>query len=209
MMEFAGRPLLWHMLDRVRRVRGIGDIVLATSSDPRNEPLRDFAASENIHFHQHDIEDDLAGRVAGAIKNLSGDVILKTGGDCPLIDPNVLQKMVDLALSEGDTDFVSNRVVWSYPLGLSADVLSRKAIEWADENLVEDIDRELFAVYIRDHPEQFKVLPIIHPVDLSHHVWTVDEPEDVPFMHDIFGHLYKDGECFYMDDVLAYLASKK
>jgi spore coat polysaccharide biosynthesis protein SpsF len=116
--------------------------------------------------------------------------------------------MVDLALAEGDADFVSNRVQWSYPLGLSADVLSRRAIEWCDKTLTAPEERELFALYIRDHPERFKVVPVVNDRDLSHHGWTVDEPSDVLFMRDIFDRLYREGEVFGMNDVLAYLDSK-
>lgn len=78
--------------------------------------------------------------------------MLKTSGDC-LADP--------------DADFISNRINWSYPLGLSADVSSRRAIVWCDRNLTAAGERELFAVCVRDHAEKFKVIPIVNAVDLS------------------------------------------
>lgn len=208
MLDLAGRPLIWHMMDRMRRVRGVGSLILATTADPRNDPMVAFAEREGLAVFRHAVEDDLAGRIAGAIRDVPGDVVLKTGGDCPLIDPAVLQRMVDVALAEGDADFVSNRVRWSYPLGLSADVLSRRAIEWCDRTLTAPEERELFAVYVRDHPDRFKVIPIVNDRDLSHHGWTVDEPADVIFMRDIFDSLYRAGEVFGMNDVLAYLERK-
>ena len=58
---------------------------------------------------------------------------------------------------------------------------------------------------VRDHPDQFKVLAIKNDVDLSHHGWTVDEPEDLVFVRRIFDALYREGECFGMPDVLAFL----
>ncbi|MEI6540571.1 MAG: NTP transferase domain-containing protein [Planctomycetota bacterium] len=209
MLDLAGRPLIWHMIDRMRRVRGIGPIVLATTTDPRNEPMIAFSESEGVKVFRHKDEDDLAGRVAGAIRSIPGEFVLKTGGDCPLIDPAVLQRMVDTARVERDSDFVSNRVKWSYPLGLSADVMSRSAIEWCDVNLTRPEDRELFAVYVRDHPGQFKVVGIVNDVNLSHHGWTVDEPGDVVFMQQVFKALYVPGECFGLEDVLAYLSANK
>ena len=209
LLNLAGKPLLWHMLDRMRRVNGIGRIILATSTDPQNEALRDFAEKNDIGFFAHNDEDDLAGRIAGAIENEQGEFILKTGGDCPLIDPDVLQLMVDTAVQDGTADFVSNRVQWSYPLGLSADVLSRSAICWANEHLTAPEERELFALYIRDHPAQFNVIPIVHPVNLSHHIWTVDEPEDVEFMKQVFNSLYREGGVFKLQDVLHYLQTEQ
>ena len=160
-----------------------------------------------MDIFQHPDEDDLAGRIAGAIQEVEGDIILKTGGDCPLIDPTVLQVIVDTAHQARNADFVSNRIQWSYPLGLSADVVSRSSIEWCDQNLTEPEDRELFALYIRDHPDRFNVIPIINDTDLSHHGWTVDEPEDVIFMRRIFDALYVEGRTFDMQDVLTFLES--
>ena len=207
MIHLAGKPLIWHMIDRMRRVAGVGPLVLATTGDVRNGPLIEYCKSQGLDIFQHPDEDDLAGRIAGAIQEVEGDIILKTGGDCPLIDPTVLQVIVDTAHQARNADFVSNRIQWSYPLGLSADVVSRSSIEWCDQNLTEPEDRELFALYIRDHPDRFNVIPIINDTDLSHHDWTVDEPEDVIFMRRIFDALYVEGRTFGMQDVLTFLES--
>ncbi len=209
MVDLAGKPLLWHMIDRLGRVPQVGHLVLATTTDPRNEPMVGLARSEGLAVYQHEGEDDIAGRVSGAIRGLDGDLVLKVGGDCPLIDPAVLEGMVALALQTEGADFVSNRLEWSFPLGLSADVVSRRAIEWSNVNLTAAEDRELFAVYVRDHPEMFCVRAFTNPTDLSHHGWTVDEPEDVVFMRDIFDSLYRPGEVFGMNEVLGYLAGAK
>jgi len=208
MLDLAGKPLLWHMIDRLRRVPQIGPIVLATSSDERNAPMIALAEAEGLSVCRHPGEDDLAGRIARAIRPLAGDLVLRVGGDCPLIDPAVLDGMVALAIDTPGADFVSNRIDWSFPLGLSADVLSRRAIEWCDENLTDAEDRELFAVYVRDHPERFCVRGYVNDVDLSHHGWTVDEPGDVVFMTGIFDALYRPGAVFGMQAVLDHLASR-
>lgn len=205
MLDLAGRPLIWHMFDRLRRVPQVGPMVLATTTDPRNEPMAELARAEGLAVYRHEGEDDIAGRVHGAICNLEGALVLKVGGDCPLIDPEVLAGMVELAQRTEGADFVSNRIDWSFPLGLSADVVSRRAIDWSHTNLTDPGDRELFAVYVRDHPEMFRVVPYTNETDLSHHGWTVDEPEDVIFMRDIFDNLYRPGEVFGMQAVLDYL----
>ena len=205
MLNFAGKPLIWHIVDRMRRVDGVSRIIIATSTARENYVLRSFASDNGVGFYEHDGEDDLAGRIAGAIAGFDETHVLKTGGDCPLVDPFVMQKMVNIAIDEGDADFVSNRIDWSYPLGLSADLISRSAIQWADKNLLLPKDREFFALYIRDHEKQFKVIPCMNDVDLSHHIWTVDEPEDVGFMERVFDALYREGEVFSMNDVLSYL----
>jgi spore coat polysaccharide biosynthesis protein SpsF len=204
LMPLAGKPLVWHMVDRLRRTEICEQIVLATTVDPRNEPLIAFATDQGLEVVVEDKEDDLAGRIARAARRSGADYLLKTGGDCPLIDPDVMRGMVDLAVRT-QADFCSNRVRWTFPLGLSCDVVSSRAVLWCDENLTRPEDRELFALYLRDHPDDFVVRSYENDVDLSDLGWTVDTPEDYELMSDVFSALYREGSCFGMNDVLRYL----
>jgi spore coat polysaccharide biosynthesis protein SpsF (cytidylyltransferase family) len=206
MVDLAGRPLLWHIIDRVQRVQGLGDLIFATSTEPENEPMVELAKQLGLDTFCHPVEGDVLGRIIGAIKGREGEVILKASGDCPLIDPAVLQLMVDTAIADPEADFVSNRVDWSYPLGLSCDVVSRRATEWCDANLDDVLDREHFAEYIRDSPE-FKTIPITHDPNLSRFGWTVDEPRDVEFVSALFDALYREGEVFGLEETLRYVES--
>lgn len=203
----AGKPLVWHMIDRMRRAAVCECIVLATTTDARNAPLIEFARSEGLDVVEEPNEDDLASRIARVVHLTGADVLLKTGGDCPLVDPDVMRGMVERAIA-ADADFVSNRVRWTYPLGLSCDVVSARSVLWCDKNLTSTQDRELFAIYIRDHPERFKVISFEHAENLSHHGWTVDTPADYEFMQTIFAALYKDGDCFSMQDVLSFVMTR-
>ena len=202
----AGKPLVWHIIDRVRRTQVCDRQVLATTTDPRNDPLADFARAEGLDVVREPEEDDLVRRIAGAVRKTDADLVLKTGGDCPLVDPDIMRAMVETALRE-DADFVSNRVRWTFPLGLSCDVVSARAIHWCERNLGHPKERELFALYIRDHPERFSVISHEHSEDLSHHSWTVDTAADYEFVSSIFDALYRENECFGLRDVLAHVAS--
>lgn len=204
----AGKPLIWHMIDRMRRAEVCERIVLATTTDPRNAPLLEFARGEGLDVVEEPAEDDLASRIARAVRLTGADVLLKTGGDCPLVDPDVMRRMVQRAVAS-DGDFVSNRVRWTYPLGLSCDVVSARSVLWCDENLTSAKDRELFALYVRDNPDRFKVISFENDENLSHHAWTVDTPEDYVFVQSIFDALYRDGGCFGMQDVLQFLSTRQ
>lgn len=205
MLPLAGRPVIWHIQDRLRRTRGVAEVVLATTRDPRNDAMAAYAEEIGLQVHRAEVEDDIAGRLAGAVRQTGAEAVLKVNGDCPLADPEVMGLLVDRFRAEAGMDYVSNKSVWSYPLGLSVEMISRRALEWCDENLAEPGDRELVADWIRRHPERFRVASVESARDLSHHHWAVDEPEDVRFMEEVFGALYRDGEAFGMAEVLDYL----
>jgi len=207
MLPLAGKPLIWHMMDRLRRVAGLDALVLATTADPQNDALCAFAAAEGFLVIREPLEDDLASRFARVVERTGADAVLKTGADCPAIDPVVLTAMKDRFVAERDADFVSNRVRWTFPLGLSADVVSARAIRWANENFTLPEDREFFAIRIRDNPDRFRVVSFENDVDLSKHSWLVDTPEDYAWISPMFDALYKEGSSFGMRDALSWLAS--
>lgn len=208
MRPLAGKPLVWHMIDRMRRADCCEDLYLATTTDPRNDPLVAFCAAEGLNIVREPAEDDLVARIHAVVAKSGADYVLKTGGDCPLIEPAVMRGMVDTAVRE-QSDFCSNRVRWTFPMGLSCDVVSASAINWTHANLTKPEDRELFAVWIRDHPGQFTVTSYEQSENLSHHTWMVDTPEDYVWMQQVFDALYRPGKCFGMSDVLHYLETKQ
>ncbi len=200
--DLAGKPLVWHITDRLRRVPGLDGIVIATTTARENDALEDFAREGAFAVYRHEGEDDIAGRLAGAARLVGADAFLKVNGDCPLVDPEILTRLVSRFASEGSLDYVSNKVVWTYPIGLSAEVIGTRAMDWCDERLTSLTDREHVTDWIRDHREHFAVASIECDRDLSHHHWAVDTETDFAFARRIFAQLYVDGGCFGMQDVL-------
>ena len=94
----GGKPLIWHIVDRVRRADCCDTIILATTTDPRNEPMVDFAEDLGLAVVLEEVEDDLAARIAKAVSASGADFVLKTSGDCPLLDPKVMAGQGTLAL---------------------------------------------------------------------------------------------------------------
>lgn len=205
-LDLAGKPLIWHVVERLRRVPGLAGIVIASTADPQNDALADFAAREGLPIHRHPLEDDIAGRLSGVVRELDATAILKVNGDCPLVDPEVLARLLDRYLSEPGLDYVSNKSIKTYPMGLSAEVIAAHPLLWCDENLSAATDREYVADWIRNHTDRFAVASIENERDLSEHGWMVDTPEDLAFVQGIFARLYRDGEVFGMEKVLTILS---
>jgi spore coat polysaccharide biosynthesis protein SpsF (cytidylyltransferase family) len=206
MLPLAGRPLIGHIFDRLGRVDDLAGLVLATTADPRNDPLVAFAAEEGAIVYRALAEDDIAERLAGAAALAGADAILKVNGDCPLVDPTVLNLLV-ARFRRADVDYVSNKIVWTWPEGLSAEMIAASALFWCDENLKTAEEREFVANWIRDHRDRFRVASVEGPRDLTRHRWTVDTVEDYALMQRIFDALYPHDPLFGLDAVLSHLVA--
>jgi spore coat polysaccharide biosynthesis protein SpsF len=124
--------------------------------------------------------------------------------DCPLIDPSVIDSVVETYL-HGSYDLVANNLEATFPHGLDLEVFSRAALEIAHREARDPFEREHVSPFIRDHPARFRLGNVRSPQDLHSLRWTVDYPEDFEFVLAVYEMLYRDGEFFTSDDVIALL----
>ena len=206
--ELAGKPLIWHIADRLRRVPGLDGIVIATTKNPEDDALEAFAHDQRLAVFRHEGVDDIAGRLAGAARLTGADGFLKVNGDCPLVDPDILRRLVERMGAADRPDFVSNKMTSSYPEGLGAEAITTRALTWCDDNLTAPADREYVADWIRDNDGRFAVASITGEHDLGHHGWAVDTPSDFAFAAQVFAELYQPGGCFGMQEVLQLVERK-
>jgi spore coat polysaccharide biosynthesis protein SpsF (cytidylyltransferase family) len=198
MAEIAGKPMLFHVVNRVRRARKVTLVAVATSTHASDDAIADFCVKESIPFFRGS-EQDVLDRFYRTAKHFQADIIVRLTADCPLHDPDVIDCTIDL-LQQGDADFVSGGMKTTYPDGLDAAAFYMTVLEeaWLQANLTSE--REHVTPYIHNHPEKFRVKTIRHSVDLSHLRWTVDEPRDLEFVKTVYAYM---GEVpFGMNDVL-------
>lgn len=200
-----GKPLVGHIFDRLQAVEGLAGVVLATTIDPRNDPLVHYAERQGIPVHRASVEDDIAGRLAGACRLVDATAVLKVNADCPMIDPKVLGLILEAFLQNSQVDYVSNKIIWTWPEGMSAELIGRSAIEWCDKNLVSSEDRELVANWIRDNDSKFKVISVEGPRDLKNYKWSVDTLEDFREVESVFQELYPTNNLFGVEEILRHL----
>ncbi len=204
LLPLCGRPLVGHILDRLRATPGVDGLVVATTRDSRNDPLEAFAMREGVPVFRATGEDDIAERLHGAAVLSGADAILKVNGDCPLVDPAIMALLVD-RFRVGDVDYVSNKIRWTWPEGLSAEVIATSALEWADRTLATPEDREFTANLIRDDRERFRVASVEGPLDLTRWKWSVDTPEDFREVAAMFDALYPSDPLFGLGAILTHL----
>lgn len=205
MKPLAGIPLVGHIFDRMRRIDRLEAVVLATTDSSLNVPLKEFSRSRNIPVFSHPLEDDIIARLVGAAEMMEADAILKVNADCPLVDPDLMNILLDRFLSVSDADFASNKLCPSFPLGYSLELISVGTLRFCNERLSNPEDRELAIQWIMDHRGCFKTVSMEHQSDLSHLNLTVDTPEDFALANRIFDALYSADPVFGMDATLGWL----
>jgi len=188
----AARPLLEVLLDRMAGVRGVDGVVLATSVNAENDPLVVTARRAGFEVFRGDEDDVLRRHVDGA-RALGADHVVRVTGDNPLTDVETIELLVARHLREGaDYTYVPGDALL---MGILAEVISRDALERSWERGDARHRSELMTLYIKEHPEEFKIVTAELPAGLYRPDYrlTVDEPEDVRLMQEIFGRLAAPG----------------
>jgi len=202
----AGRTLAEHQMERMSRATSLADVVVAVPTSPADDRLVETLAARGISVFRGP-EQDVLARYAGVAAATGADPIVRMTMDCPLIDPEVIDAVVE-TYRAGDDDFVTNNLEPTYPHGLDLEVFSRAVLETAHREASTPFEREHVSPFMRDRPERFRLGNVRSPRDLHHHRWTVDYPEDLAFVRAVYDLLYREGSLFTTDDVLGLLARR-
>jgi spore coat polysaccharide biosynthesis protein SpsF (cytidylyltransferase family) len=197
----AGRTMLLRVVDRTARARTIDRVVVATSTDRADDRVAALCADEGVPCFRGS-ETDVLGRYAGAARRFGSDAIVRITADCPLLDPEVVDRVVG-EFQQGGRDYVANINPPTFPDGLDVEAMSAKALFEADAEARLASEREHVTLFIRNRPERFRIGNVVHGTDLSALRWTVDAPGDLEFVRAVYERL---GEGpFGLDAVLDLL----
>jgi len=180
--DIAGRPSLERMIARVRSSKRLSNIVVATTTNATDDPVVILCEKLGVVVFRGE-EMDVLGRFQAAAQSVDAAHIMRLTADCPMIDPGVLDDMIEMYASR-NWDYVSNCVNRTYPDGLDAEVFTREALEEAAVVATHPIQREHVTLYIRGIlPElgigQFRRGDFLFTADFSHLRWTLDTAEDL------------------------------
>jgi spore coat polysaccharide biosynthesis protein SpsF len=206
MMDIVGKPMLWHIINRVQRSQLLDEIVVATTTRKEDSVIAALAAECGTGVFLGSDWDVLDRYYRCAKKARTGTVVRITADD-PFKDPAVTDLMVRTYLDhKGGVDYVSNTIRPTFPEGLDVEVFSYSALEDAWANAKDAFDREHVTAYLWRNPDRFRLLNVENELgDLSHMRWTVDTPEDLAFARAIYERLFDKKEIFLAADILQLL----
>jgi spore coat polysaccharide biosynthesis protein SpsF len=205
--KIMGKPLLEYQIERLKRVKNIDDVVIATTENIIDNPVVELCKKLHCSIFRGS-EDDVLLRYYLAAVRFKADCIVRVNADCPLIDPEVVSDIVDYYLSNyRNIDYVSNILEKGFPIGLHTEVFSMSSLRLANKNSNSLIEREHVTPYIYRNPDLFKIGSVVLDDNLSYYRWTVDYPEDFDLVKKIIEGIYPTKVDFDMFDVISYLKS--
>ncbi|HEX7117803.1 MAG TPA: glycosyltransferase family protein [Longimicrobiales bacterium] len=192
LMDLAGEPMLGRQLRRLERCRRVDEIVVATTRHAADDAIVSIARRYGVRWFRGD-ELDVLARYIGAARESGAELIVRITSDCPLIDPEVVDRVVEALERRSSTcDYAANVIERSYPRGLDTEALYADTLERIGRLASSEAAREHVTHFIRERPELFTVHSVVDDEDNSDLRWTVDTREDLELVRRLYGRLELD-----------------
>jgi spore coat polysaccharide biosynthesis protein SpsF len=202
------KPMLEHLVNRLRQVKSIDEIVLATTINHTDDSLVAFAEDQKITTFRGN-EEDVLQRVIDAAYSVNADIIVEVTGDCPIIDPSIVEQTIQMFL-HNQADYVSNAHIRSYPDGMDTQVFKLETLKKSVSMTNDALDHEHVTLHIRNNPHLFSHVHLVAPADLW---WpelglTLDEEADYKLLKKIIEYFGEANPYFSCGEVVRLLRKK-
>jgi len=206
--DIVGKPMLWHLINRLKLSKEINEIILAIPDTKENNVLEKFAKENKVKYFKGS-EQDVLSRYFKAAKKFKCAIIVRITSDCPLIDPEIVDLVIKKHFDSG-ADFAANflegektkSIERTFPKGTEVEVFNFATLEKAYKQAKKQYQKEHVDPYIFEHPEIFKIATVKNTENISHFRWTVDERKDLELVREIYKKLYKKDKVFLMEDIV-------
>ncbi len=192
LQDLAGRPMLWQVVNRVRKAGKVDKVVVATTDREVDDPVARFCQQEGVACFRGN-EQDVLDRFYQAAKANQADVVVRITADCPLIDGAVIDKVLE-RFGRGDCDYACNIIRYTYPDGLDTEVCSFAALERAWHEAKKPSEREHVTPYLRTGKFRSANVESEIPVSPADFRWTVDHPADLEFVRKVYAAFSANGD---------------
>lgn len=206
LLPLAGKPMIWHIVERARACKLVDVVIVATSVEASDDPLASFCADSDIPCFRGSL-DNVLSRFVEILKTHPADFFVRITGDCPLIDPIFIDRQLDaLAQFEGDC-------IWCQPQSSVLEgqgVLSFRALTHIARNSSHPHDLEhVGSRYLAENPEEFRIVGLrLDPaIAESEYRFTVDEISDYKMLRLIYDDLWKS-QPIELKDVISWIKDR-
>ena len=207
-----GKPMLIRQVERLKRSKFINRIIVATTENLIDNEIKEVCEHYDIEYFRGS-EKDVLERISSLIIKNNIDIHVECFGDSPLIDPIIIDRMINIFLKkDGEGVFISNSVKTTYPPGMEVNIYKGSTLIDVNKRInISDPLREHVGFNITRFPEFYKVTNIEAPKSLNRpNIYLeVDTKEDLKLIKIIFSHfLSKNIEFFSLKDIILFLNEK-
>ncbi|MDY9922953.1 glycosyltransferase family protein [Methanobacterium sp.] len=197
-----GKPIIEHVIDRLRSSKLIDEVILAVSENDENQVFLDFAKEKNLKFVTGD-EEDVLGRINKAANTFNSDHIVRVTSENPLIYVEDIDKLINFHL-DNNCDFT---YFDKLPIGSIVEVISSKALKKSFIDGEKKHHSELVTLFINENPKMFKIKAFEVPNNLKrpNYRLTVDTPADLKLMRILYHNFYQNGKLVNLNAVISFL----
>jgi spore coat polysaccharide biosynthesis protein SpsF len=205
MKEILGKPILWHLVQRLKHCKNLDEVVISTGSYKNNKEIHEFTKKFKIPLFSGS-EGDVIDRIYQTAKTFDATIVVRITADCPFMDPKILDEMISIFIENlVKYDILVNNKPPTFPHGLDAEIYSFQTLDILWNSIKKPELREWFPLFIEKNSELFRIHNFSNNTNLSHLRWTVDYQEDFEFTQKIFEKLYHLKKIFLIDDILELL----
>lgn len=201
--EIDGKPLLWHVVNRLKYATKIDEIIIATTINSLDDAIDKWCFENSIHCYRGS-ENDVLNRYYNASKLFPSDVVVRITADDPFKEPAVIDKVIDTYLL-GCYDYVTNNYPPSFPEGLDCEVFSSKLLDEMEAKADDSFEREHVTQYVFRHMGEFSIANVSSKNNLSKHRWTIDTVDDLNMVKAVYEHRVRKDGILLMDEILEIL----
>jgi spore coat polysaccharide biosynthesis protein SpsF len=178
MLDLNGKPVIQHVLERASAAETVDQVVLATTWGEEDDVLAGWAR-DNGYLSYAGSPTDVLARVWEAADWCHADIVVRLTGDCPMIEPGVIDKVVR-ALKAGRCDYASNVIRRTYPKGLDTEALWMDTLTRINRLATSEQARASVTWFAyKERPDLFVLRSFEAPTDNSHINLSVDTMEDL------------------------------
>lgn len=199
-----GKPLLWHVVNRLKHATKIDDIIVATTVSEKDDKIEEWCKENNVPCFRGS-EENVLNRYYSASEAYPSDYVVRITADDPFKEPKVIDAVITKLIEEG-YDHVTNNLPPSFPEGLDCEAFKKSALDRSEKEAETAFEREHVTQYIYHHPEIFKIGNVSNGENLSYLRWTVDKDVDFEMVKAVYAHRNPANKgILLMDEILEIL----
>jgi spore coat polysaccharide biosynthesis protein SpsF len=211
MQPILGRPVLSLMIERVQHSKYSSDLIIATTFESNDDEIVNLCKKENVNFYRGHSTDLLDRHYQLSVQG-NADIVVKIPSDCPLIDFNIIDRVIDFYLQHHtEYNYVSNLHPPTYPDGNDVEVIPFNILQTAWKEASKSFEREHTTPFIWDNPERFRIGNVEWETGLDYSMTyrlVLDYPADYELIKAVYEGLYPDNPQFTLSEIVEFLDRK-